>query len=634
MVSRKKIALIVSCLLCAVLLCVSSFAAVLGDVDNDAKLTAADARLVLRQAVGLEHFNDTQKTAADVDFDKKITASDARLVLRAAVGLETLQQMNNDRGDVTVTVNGIAVTKVPYTKNGLTIESVSLDGNKLSCVFKNDTSETVSSSSNVEYKLYNAAGTVIESSYVTSKDMKAGDKSTNYLYISDDTAKVIFGDAKVSKGIDFANLPTENHSGIQITKLPYTYNGITVESLTVDTKYERVYCVAKNVSGSAVKNTTECAYRCYDASGKVLKTSSFYLEDLNNGEKCKPSFAYPTGTVKIQFGEVDVRKDEHHTDNATSSFSGLKCFQNPYTSKGLTLKLTGMDDRKISYQITNNTGKTLSSAYFNIKCYDAEGYVLTTTSFYAYRLNNGDTFSGYTYIKEGTTKLVAKSIGVNESTENYLVTSVSDVSGYKVTSLPYTAAGINVSSVSVDGRKMTFVCENKTGAPIEGGTVYFRLFDAAGHVLDFSSVSLGLLNNGEKRKESISVTSDTVKVMIANVSTVKGDQYAIPTATSTVNGLKTNKFPYTANGLRVNSCTYDSAKGQVTFNITNTTGSAVTDYSYITLKEYDASGNVVGSTEGKYTEKMNAGESCNVSYYLDEDTAAIYVVGAKSAVKK
>ncbi len=60
-----------------------------GDVDCDGKISATDARDVLRASVGLEDFskNEAVYTAADVEKDGKITASDAREILRAAVGL-------------------------------------------------------------------------------------------------------------------------------------------------------------------------------------------------------------------------------------------------------------------------------------------------------------------------------------------------------------------------------------------------------------------------------------------------------------------------------------------------------------------------------------------------------------------
>ena len=62
----------------------------LGDVDADEMITAADARLALRKAVELETFGPESREfrAADVDKDSQVTAADARKILRAAVDLE------------------------------------------------------------------------------------------------------------------------------------------------------------------------------------------------------------------------------------------------------------------------------------------------------------------------------------------------------------------------------------------------------------------------------------------------------------------------------------------------------------------------------------------------------------------
>jgi N-acetylmuramoyl-L-alanine amidase len=58
---------------------------VIGDVDGDGKVTASDARIILRAAVGLE---DVSLEAGDVDGDGKITSTDARDALRIATGQE------------------------------------------------------------------------------------------------------------------------------------------------------------------------------------------------------------------------------------------------------------------------------------------------------------------------------------------------------------------------------------------------------------------------------------------------------------------------------------------------------------------------------------------------------------------
>ena len=61
-----------------------------GDADGDGKITAMDARTVLRVCVNMDKLTSKRASlAADIDFDGKITTEDARWVLRTAVGYET-----------------------------------------------------------------------------------------------------------------------------------------------------------------------------------------------------------------------------------------------------------------------------------------------------------------------------------------------------------------------------------------------------------------------------------------------------------------------------------------------------------------------------------------------------------------
>lgn len=61
-----------------------------GDVDDNGKVTTADARYVLRAAIGFIHYTGNPLRAADVNRDGKVTTADARLILRDAIGLESL----------------------------------------------------------------------------------------------------------------------------------------------------------------------------------------------------------------------------------------------------------------------------------------------------------------------------------------------------------------------------------------------------------------------------------------------------------------------------------------------------------------------------------------------------------------
>lgn len=60
----------------------------MGDIDADGKVTAADARAILRKAVALETFSNEQKLRGDLNQDNKIDSADARLALRIAVKLD------------------------------------------------------------------------------------------------------------------------------------------------------------------------------------------------------------------------------------------------------------------------------------------------------------------------------------------------------------------------------------------------------------------------------------------------------------------------------------------------------------------------------------------------------------------
>lgn len=95
-------------LLLALLLCLTSFVPafaeektaeesssdvefLLGDVDGNGIVQAADARIVLRLSAVLDEkaaYTKTQLDAADYNRDSKMTAADARYILRAAAGLD------------------------------------------------------------------------------------------------------------------------------------------------------------------------------------------------------------------------------------------------------------------------------------------------------------------------------------------------------------------------------------------------------------------------------------------------------------------------------------------------------------------------------------------------------------------
>ena len=62
----------------------------LADANGDNKITAADARLILRMAAKLEPSSDEEIAYLDINGDKKITAADARIVLRVSAKIDSI----------------------------------------------------------------------------------------------------------------------------------------------------------------------------------------------------------------------------------------------------------------------------------------------------------------------------------------------------------------------------------------------------------------------------------------------------------------------------------------------------------------------------------------------------------------
>jgi len=63
---------------------------IMGDIRNDGRLGADDARYTLRASAKLETLTDLQSALADVNYDGQVTAADARIILRVSAKLQTM----------------------------------------------------------------------------------------------------------------------------------------------------------------------------------------------------------------------------------------------------------------------------------------------------------------------------------------------------------------------------------------------------------------------------------------------------------------------------------------------------------------------------------------------------------------
>lgn len=106
-----------------------------GDMDLDFRITASDARAILRTSVNLDKPDDFFAGMADVNNDSKITAEDARTVLRMSVDLEYKMSYNTGLRYMdeifTVFLPPLWRGKYDIVKNGDTTEFRLKNGAKL-----------------------------------------------------------------------------------------------------------------------------------------------------------------------------------------------------------------------------------------------------------------------------------------------------------------------------------------------------------------------------------------------------------------------------------------------------------------------------------------------------------------------
>lgn len=134
-----------------IILSVTAFASYnKGDINNDGKVSPADARLTLRYTASLEKLSEAQIAAADVDGKKGVTPADARLILRVSAGLDSftsLEELNAMLIEPGVLNVAVCADNPPfcYIENG-TLKGVDVD-----------VAEKIAKSYGLELKLHNMA---------------------------------------------------------------------------------------------------------------------------------------------------------------------------------------------------------------------------------------------------------------------------------------------------------------------------------------------------------------------------------------------------------------------------------------------------------------------------------------------
>ena len=422
---------------------------------------------------------------------------------------------------------------------------------------------------------------------------------------------------------------TAKYSGVTVTKLPYTNNGLTIESISFG-DYDEVIVLVTNNTGAPIASYSSICYECYDADGTLLNSSDTYLEDLNDGETAQVYFYATTDTAKILFGEADIFEGTKTVKpSSTAVYSGITANKLPYTDNDLTIESISFGDYdEAIVHITNNTGNAITGySNFTYKCYNADGIVLASSEIFLEDLNDGETCETTFYLPEDVSEIFFFTAQTYEGTKTVAPSSTSVYSGVTVNKLPYTNKGLTIESISFgDYGEVFFLVTNNTGAPIGGSSNFrYKCYDADGIVLDSSEMYLEELNDGETAQVWFYAPDNTTKIFFGE--TIIQDGIEIDEPTTTVSGgIVTNVVPYTSNGVTIDEISFDDY-GEVIFSFTNNTGAHMASYSSFTYKCYNADGIVVDSGDA-YLADLDNGESAEDFFYIDDDATKVIFLEA------
>ncbi len=194
------------------------------------------------------------------------------------------------------------------------------------------------------------------------------------------------------------------YDGYNFTKLPFEANGIRINSVSVNGT--KVTVSVTNNTGHAIGGNSTVAYSCYDASGALIKESTFYLENMNDGESAIVDFVLGKEIHQILFTDVTVHNGVA-TDNDAATCKIIELTALPYEVKGLVVSSASVDGTKVTLNVTNNTGAAIK-AISNIayKCYDANGVVIKSGGVSLAALGDGESADVSFYIEIGTAKIL------------------------------------------------------------------------------------------------------------------------------------------------------------------------------------------------------------------------------------
>ena len=430
---------------------------------------------------------------------------------------------------------------------------------------------------------------------------------------------------RIEKELSSYNTNTEKmgkYSGINVTELPYTCNGITV--LSVNAKNSNtIEFIVRNDSGKPTDDYCKINYKIFSLDGIIQNTSFGYLDALDPGESCYFDISVNYATNLIKLSDIIISFGKTFYTGTMSSTSGLEMNTLPYKSNGLVIEsVHTQKSNTIEFIVRNDSGKATSDfCKIPYKIYSSDGIVQNTSFGYLDAMDPGECCYFDVTINSSTVMIKFGEIVFDAGNAFYSGT-MSLTSGLEMNTLPYKSNGLVIESVHTKkSNTIEFIVRNDSGkATSDFCKIPYKIYSSDGIVQNTSFGYLDAMDPGECCYFDVTINSSTAMIKFGEIVFDAGNAFYTGTMSIT-NGISMNTLPYKSNGLTVVSVNVKTAS-TLELIVRNDSGKETSDFCKIPYKIYSSDG-IIQNTSFGYLDSMEPGEACYFDITINSSTATI-----------
>lgn len=213
--------------------------------------------------------------------------------------------------------------------------------------------------------------------------------------------------------------------------------------------------------------------------------------------------------------------------------------------------------------------------------------------------------------------------------EEETITNLVQYGFLRSNSLPFTADGIEILSITSVGRIMTVTAANRTGQSLRASSLVCVCRNDAGETIQQKRSFLHGMEPGEVCRSTHTMPEGTTVTEFTGAILYPGTCFDTVCETVTRSGTEMNAVPYTSNGLTV--VRIDRGPNNATLTVRNDSGAATLGASHFCYRCYDKDG-IITNSGRCYVNTMKKGAQVK-SVFEVERSAVTVLIGSARVVR-